>query len=86
MRLASRFLLKGGGAGVAATPTCYRFIRASASNDLTVAYTSAEGLVFIVASLIAGSAFLVGLGLDSVIEVASHVGVTVPAASTRTDP
>ena len=37
----------------------------------TVAYNSAEGLVSIVAGLIAGSVSLVGFGLDSLIEVAS---------------
>jgi divalent metal cation (Fe/Co/Zn/Cd) transporter len=37
----------------------------------TIAYNSAEGLVSIVAGLIAGSVSLVGFGLDSAIEVAS---------------
>ena len=37
----------------------------------TIAYNSAEGLVSIVAGLIAGSVSLVGFGLDSIIEVAS---------------
>ena len=37
----------------------------------TVVYNSAEGLVSIVAGLIAGSVSLVGFGLDSIIEVAS---------------
>src|ERR1039457_4582807 len=37
----------------------------------TIAYNSAEGLVSIVAGLIAGSVSLVGFGLDSVIEVSS---------------
>jgi divalent metal cation (Fe/Co/Zn/Cd) transporter len=37
----------------------------------TVAYNSAEGLVSIIAGLIAGSVSLIGFGLDSVIEVAS---------------
>ena len=37
----------------------------------TIAYNSAEGLVSIVAGLIAGSVSLIGFGLDSVIEVAS---------------
>ncbi len=36
-----------------------------------IAYNSAEGLVSIVAGLIAGSVSLVGFGLDSIIEVAS---------------
>lgn len=37
----------------------------------TIAYNSVEGLVSIVAGLIAGSVSLVGFGLDSAIEVAS---------------
>jgi divalent metal cation (Fe/Co/Zn/Cd) transporter len=37
----------------------------------TVAYNSAEGLVSLVAGLIAGSVSLVGFGLDSMIEVTS---------------
>ena len=37
----------------------------------TIAYNSAEGLVSIVAGLIAGSVSLIGSGLDSLIEVAS---------------
>jgi len=37
----------------------------------SIAYNSLEGLVSIVAGLIAGSVSLIGFGLDSVIEVAS---------------
>jgi hypothetical protein len=37
----------------------------------TVGYNSLEGLVSVIAGLIAGSVSLVGFGLDSVIEVAS---------------
>src|ERR1035437_3366277 len=37
----------------------------------TIVYNSAEGLVSIVAGLIAGSVSLVGFGLDSMIEVTS---------------
>ena len=37
----------------------------------TVAYNSLEGLISIVAGLIAGSVSLVGFGLDSIIEVTS---------------
>jgi divalent metal cation (Fe/Co/Zn/Cd) transporter len=37
----------------------------------TVAYNSAEGLISLVAGLIAGSVSLVGFGLDSIIEVTS---------------
>jgi hypothetical protein len=40
----------------------------------TVAYNSAEGLVSIVAGIIAGSVSLVGFGLDSLIEVTSGTG------------
>jgi divalent metal cation (Fe/Co/Zn/Cd) transporter len=41
----------------------------------TIAYNSLEGLVSIVAGLIAGSVSLVGFGLDSAIEVASGAGL-----------
>jgi len=41
----------------------------------TVAYNSAEGLVSIVAGLIAGSVSLVGFGFDSIIEVASDAAL-----------
>jgi divalent metal cation (Fe/Co/Zn/Cd) transporter len=37
----------------------------------TIGYNSAEGLVSIIAGLVAGSVSLIGFGLDSVIEVAS---------------
>ena len=37
----------------------------------TIAYNSLEGLVSIVAGLLAGSVSLVGFGLDSLIEVTS---------------
>ena len=37
----------------------------------TIAYNSAEGLVSIVAGLVAGSVSLIGFGLDSLIEVTS---------------
>jgi len=37
----------------------------------TVAYNSAEGLVSIVAGIVAGSVSLIGFGLDSLIEVTS---------------
>jgi hypothetical protein len=37
----------------------------------TVAYNSLEGLISIVAGLIAGSVSLLGFGLDSIIEVTS---------------
>lgn len=41
----------------------------------TVAYKSFEGLVSLVAGLIAGSVSLVGFGLDSIIEVTSGVAL-----------
>jgi divalent metal cation (Fe/Co/Zn/Cd) transporter len=41
----------------------------------TIAYNTAEGLVSIVAGLIAGSVSLIGFGLDSGIEVASGVAL-----------
>jgi divalent metal cation (Fe/Co/Zn/Cd) transporter len=41
----------------------------------TVAYNSLEGLVSLVAGLIAGSVSLVGFGLDSIIEVTSGVAL-----------
>jgi divalent metal cation (Fe/Co/Zn/Cd) transporter len=41
----------------------------------TVAYNSAEGLISIIAGVIAGSVSLVGFGLDSLIEVVSGVAL-----------
>jgi divalent metal cation (Fe/Co/Zn/Cd) transporter len=41
----------------------------------TVAYNSAEGLISLVAGLIAGSVSLVGFGLDSIIEVTSGLAL-----------
>ena len=41
----------------------------------TIAYNSLEGLVSIVAGLVAGSVSLIGFGLDSVIEVTSGAAV-----------
>jgi divalent metal cation (Fe/Co/Zn/Cd) transporter len=41
----------------------------------TVAYNSAEGVISIIAGLIAGSVSLVGFGLDSMIEVTSGVAL-----------
>jgi hypothetical protein len=37
----------------------------------TIAYNSAEGLVSIIAGIVAGSVSLIGFGLDSLIEVTS---------------
>jgi hypothetical protein len=45
----------------------------------TIAYNSAEGLVSIIAGLIAGSASLVGFGVDSLIEVISGATDVFPA-------
>ena len=47
----------------------------------TIGYNSAEGLVSIIAGLIAGSVSLIGFGLDSAIEVASGAALTVAARS-----
>lgn len=41
----------------------------------TIGYNSLEGLISIVAGLIAGSVSLVGFGLDSIIEVTSGVAL-----------
>jgi divalent metal cation (Fe/Co/Zn/Cd) transporter len=55
-----------------ATPTRHDLVRRGRQLEyFTIAYNSAEGLVSIVAGLIAGSVSLVGFGLDSIIEVAS---------------
>jgi hypothetical protein len=49
-----------------------QFVRRGQQLDLfTIAYNSAEGLVSIIAGLIAGSVSLIGFGLDSLIEVTS---------------
>lgn len=45
--------------------------RGRALEYFTVAYNSLEGLISIIAGLIAGSVSLVGFGLDSIIEVTS---------------
>jgi len=56
----------------ATTPNRQALIRQGQRLEyFTVVYNSAEGLVSIVAGLIAGSVSLVGFGLDSIIEVAS---------------
>jgi len=55
-----------------ATPTRLELLRRGQRLEyFTIAYNSAEGLVSIVAGLIAGSVSLIGFGLDSFIEVAS---------------
>jgi len=56
----------------ATTPNRQALIRQGQRLEyFTVAYNSAEGLISIIAGLIAGSVSLVGFGLDSVIEVFS---------------
>jgi divalent metal cation (Fe/Co/Zn/Cd) transporter len=52
----------------------------------TVAYNSAEGLVSIVAGLIAGSVSLIGFGLDSIIEVASGAALCGGSITISTSP
>jgi len=55
-----------------AFPTRHDLVRRGEKLEyFTIVYNSAEGLVSIVAGLIAGSVSLIGFGLDSIIEVAS---------------
>jgi divalent metal cation (Fe/Co/Zn/Cd) transporter len=55
-----------------AFPTRHDLVRRGRRLEyFTIAYNSAEGLVSIVAGLIAGSVSLIGFGLDSLIEVTS---------------
>jgi divalent metal cation (Fe/Co/Zn/Cd) transporter len=55
-----------------ATPTRHDLVRRGRQLEyFTIAYNSAEGLVSIVAGILAGSVSLVGFGLDSLIEVTS---------------
>src|ERR1035438_5367625 len=55
-----------------AVPTRHDLVRRGQRLEyFTIVYNSAEGLVSIVAGLIAGSVSLVGFGLDSIIEVTS---------------
>ena len=55
-----------------ATPTRHDLVRRGRQLEyFTIVYNSAEGLVSIVAGLVAGSVSLIGFGLDSFIEVAS---------------
>jgi len=55
-----------------ATPTRHDLVRRGQRLEyFTIAYNSAEGLVSIVAGLIAGSVSLIGFGVDSLIEVTS---------------
>jgi divalent metal cation (Fe/Co/Zn/Cd) transporter len=55
-----------------ASPTRHDFVRRGQQLEyFTIAYNSAEGLVSIVAGIVAGSVSLIGFGLDSLIEVTS---------------
>ena len=55
-----------------ANPTRHDLVRRGQRLEcFTIAYNSAEGLVSIVAGIIAGSVSLIGFGLDSLIEVTS---------------
>ena len=55
-----------------ASPTRHNLVhRGQQLEYFTIAYNSAEGLVSIVAGIVAGSVSLVGFGLDSLIEVTS---------------
>jgi divalent metal cation (Fe/Co/Zn/Cd) transporter len=59
-----------------ASATRHDFVRRGRQLEyFTIGYNSAEGLISIVAGLIAGSVSLIGFGLDSVIEVASGVAL-----------
>jgi hypothetical protein len=59
-----------------ATPTRLELLRRGQRLEyFTIAYNSAEGLVSIVAGLIARSVSLIGFGLDSLIEVTSGVAL-----------
>ena len=54
------------------TPTRHELVRRGQKLEyFTIAYNSLEGLISIVAGLIAGSVSLIGFGLDSLIEVTS---------------
>jgi divalent metal cation (Fe/Co/Zn/Cd) transporter len=55
-----------------ASPTRHNLVRRGQRLEyFTIAYNSAEGLVSIVAGIVAGSVSLIGFGLDSLIEVTS---------------
>ena len=55
-----------------ASPTRHNLVRLGQRLEyFTIAYNSAEGLVSIVAGIVAGSVSLIGFGLDSLIEVTS---------------
>jgi divalent metal cation (Fe/Co/Zn/Cd) transporter len=61
-----------GNVATATTPNRQDLVRQGQRLEyFTIAYNSAEGLVSVVAGLIAGSVSLIGFGLDSGIEVAS---------------
>ena len=63
-----------GNVATATTPNRQDLVRRGQRLEyFTIGYNSVEGLVSIVAGVIAGSVSLIGFGLDSVIEVASGV-------------
>ena len=65
-----------GNVATATTPNRQDLVRRGQRLEyFTIAYNSVEGLVSIVAGLIAGSVSLIGFGLDSVIEVVSGVAL-----------
>ena len=65
-----------GNVATATTPNRQDLVRRGQRLEyFTIGYNSVEGLVSIVAGVIAGSASLIGFGLDSVIEVASGVAL-----------
>src|ERR1019366_2958466 len=65
-----------GDVATATTPNRQDLVRRGQRLEyFTIGYNSVEGLVSIVAGVIAGSASLIGFGLDSVIEVASGVAL-----------
>lgn len=73
-RVAASLMLSGDNGRMATASTQnrqYLLRRGQRLEYFTIAYNSAEGLVSIVAGLIAGSVSLVGFGLDSLIEVTS---------------
>jgi len=54
------------------SPTRHDLVRRGRQLEhFTIAYNSAEGLVSIIAGIVAGSVSLIGFGLDSLIEVTS---------------
>src|SRR5664280_2626263 len=59
-----------------ASPTRQDLVRRGQRLEyFTIAYNSAEGLVSIIAGIVAGSVSLIGFGLDSLIEVISGMAL-----------